>query len=129
MKLSDVNELGLLPEALNAAEIDHTELIVSNEFYKRDHDTDYRERAIDALIKMGQDGFDFHSESNIISRIAKRYLRLTCPYCEKVMETHSNGGASCGSISMCSIGFRCDCGARASIELQANAFSFQPPNQ
>ena len=124
MNVNDIESLGLIPATLENHSIDTTRLIVSDEFNRkrRTDASDYRERAIDRIVA---NNMYFHNECNITSNMAKRYLRATCPYCGEEMKTHGGGGS--GSHS--SIAFSCECGAKGSIRVANEAFSFSPPEK
>lgn len=95
-------------------EVDFTRAIVKDEFNRKEDMFNklppYAERAIDRLVKLGK---SFWSEGNISWEITKRYVKITCPYCGKMMNWHGFSAST----------FKCDCGASATISAE---ITFKP---
>lgn len=130
MKIKDlIPELGISQKTFDLLEVSVAEAINLDEFhrpkprYDPNPDTrDYRELVIDRLIKSG---IPFSSEFNIFWDLAKRYIKIVCPYCGKDMEYYSGGG----SAYNCSVDYRCECGAKFFLSAFPNGMGINPPEQ
>ena len=120
MELKDIDQLNLSKNTKENGFIDPVALIIYDEFHKAGKILDYKERAIDRLIKLH---IPFRSECNIVCNIAKRYLSINCPYCYHKMELeHSSGSEQHSSFDYkC-----CSCGASVILSLSHDGISVEP---
>lgn len=107
-------------------EVNTTRAIVSDEFNRKelpDTKKDYRERAVDRLVKENK---SFYNEDNITWEIIKRYISLKCPYCgNKMIE---NGGSGNGDRT--SQNYHCPaCDSEASLSFGPNSIWFEPKKE
>ena len=86
--------------------VNFTEMIIHDEFYGYG-EKDYRNRAIDRLISMN---VNWHSEPNIEYDIMKRFVKIICPYCGRIM---SFNGVT-GRMYACDL---CNVSASASVDI------------
>jgi hypothetical protein len=117
MKLKNLPSLGLGCKTLDDIEIDHVATISTDEFHKPMNTTDslnYRESAINRIIGLK---LPLYNNCNLTYNIAKRFVKVVCPYCEVEMNVVNGGGN--GSTS--NVEYRCGCGANANITLDNNA--------
>ena len=95
---------------------DWTAAILHDEFHKKQpriggDETDYRERGIERLIKIG---VPWGSNGNIDYLIVKKYMRVVCPYCGQEMTFNGVTGRM----------YVCGCGAVAN---PTGSLNFSPP--
>lgn len=94
MKISELKELGLLQETMDAVEVDVGTVITNDEFNRtQGNERSYREAAVERLVKSGH---PFHSNGNILYSMMVSFVKVTCPYCGKEMTTRfscMNGGS------------------------------------
>lgn len=85
-------------------------------YFKQKSCKDYRESAINKCIKEKE---DFTSTTNSLFRIAKHFIRITCPTCKKEMKPC--GGY--GNGTMATINYNCDCGNALQLSMPQNGIS------
>mgnify|MGYP001580031976 CR=1 FL=1 len=127
MKIGDDEFLSLNKRTRDELlEVNTTRAIVSDEFNRRElpgTKNDYRERAIDRLIKNNK---SFYNEDNITWEIIKRYISVTCPYCKGKM----NGTTGSGNGSHTSQHYHCaGCGSEASLSFGSHSIRFEPKEE
>lgn len=114
MKVKNLPSLHLRKKTLDDIDFDHVAAISSDEFNSPaipGDKKDYRNRAIDRLI---ENKLSFWNNNNLTWDIVKRFVQITCPYCEHPMN-YCDGG---GSANVISSRFKClECGAEAGLTL------------
>lgn len=82
----------------------------------------YRDSAFERLIAMKA---IFTSDPNMDFNLAKRLVKIVCPYCNG--ETKYTGAG--GNNRQFSVDYACiDCGAKISVSFNRSPFEFFPPN-
>lgn len=124
MKISALNELGLLKKTMDDIDVDLGTVITNDEFkrpYAGDRRTrSYRETAVERLVKTKE---PFHSNCNIIHSMMVAFVKVSCPYCKETMGVDNGSGN--GSTS--SVHYLCPkCGADVHLSLPNDGFSCVP---
>ena len=109
---------GLIPVDEGRVNVDHVAEIETH-FFKFARGEDYRNRAIDFMIKRN---IPIHSSHNNQFELAKRFLNMVCPRCGKTMKSSGGGGTS----EHMTINFDCvkKCGTRGSIDVPLHGIEF-----
>jgi len=88
--------------------------------FARNEEKDYRQRAIDFVVG---EKLPFSSTWNSLYEICKKFIKVSCPYCQG--ETECNGGG--GSGDSYTVNFSCcKCTARVSLDLNYKSFYAKP---
>lgn len=127
MKIGDKEFLSLNEKTRDELlEVNTTRAIVSDEFNRKElpgTKKDYRERAVDRLVK---DNKSFYNEDNIAWEIIKRYISVTCPYCKNKM--NETGGSGSGYST--SQNYHCPgCDSEASLSFGSHSIWFEPKKE
>ena len=123
LKLTQLEDLGIVAEkTLDDMYVDVGQIVTSDEFDKRtrrgDNEKDYRERAIDRLMRYK---LDFQTNANIIYDLVRRTIKMDCPICFKGMTMRGGGG----SAQMHIIDYDCpEHHVRISLSLPSDGISF-----
>jgi phage FluMu protein Com len=118
MNLKDIGSLGLSRQTQEEIYIDPATVVESDEFNRR-MPGDYRERAINRLVKLG---VRFHSTCNNVYNMVKRFVTVKCPYCRRNMKMTS--GTGCGETY--TLHFQCPkCKATADITVPSKGVAFE----
>ncbi len=106
--------LNVSTATLKEFELPVMQMLVSDSF--KQHSTrDYRDVAIDRAI---ESGCNFATEWNTITNFARRFVKVSCPYCGE--DTKTSGGG--GNNAEMSVSYFCEkCGSITSLTFPANA--------
>lgn len=125
MKISDLESLNLNPNTIDEIEVDIGDVITSDEFNRKESSSkssvSYRERAIEKLVELKK---PFRSNCNIIYEMVKKFIRVTCPYCNSEMKLPGDGSGDV--TTMVYTCHKCSCWV--DIALGENGISISPPS-
>ena len=118
VSLADAQDmLGLRNSAMTRTDADVAELIVTDEFHKREK-SDYRERALTRLCRLP---YRWHSDGNILTNMVERLVSVACPRCGGPTTQRAEGGCN----DSMTFSFTCEdgnCGQKISLTLADDAF-------
>lgn len=96
-----LNGLGI---SASSIEVDMTR-IIEHAFFENEDSTDYRNDSINFMVKRK---IDCHSTCNSIHNFISKFVKISCPNCQKDMSVHSSGGNNNSHTTT----FRCSCGTK-----------------
>lgn len=123
MKIKDLNKLMIFKHVIDNHEVNPLNLLMCDEFDRRDTGVDYRERAINAALK---NRVDFSSEVNGLVNLTRRVIAVKCPHCKEEMKGDSAGG---NQVQM-TMKYECDkckCALSLTLSYDAIFIGHKPP--